>query len=63
MDSIEARDFADQNPDLNDPDSPASTNDPNLAILSSILNSIPECIEAKILSVYPTFSQIRKKLK
>ena len=46
MDSIEARDFADQNPDLDDPYSPSSTNDPNMAILAAILKSIPECIES-----------------
>ncbi len=49
MDSIEARDFSDQNPDLDDPDrdSPGSTNSPSLAILAAILKSIPECIEAE----------------
>ncbi len=49
MDAIEARDFADQNPDLDDPDSPGSSNSdyPNLAILAAILKSIPECIEAE----------------
>ena len=46
MDSIEARDFAVQNPDLDDPDSPGSTNNPNLAILAAILKSIPECIKS-----------------
>ncbi len=46
MDSREARDFADQNPDLNDPDSPGSTNDLNLAILAALFKSIPEFIEA-----------------
>jgi hypothetical protein len=43
MDSIDTRDFADQNPDLDDPDSPgsrSSTNDPNLAILAAILKSM-----------------------
>ncbi len=46
LDSIEARDFADQNPDLDDPDSPGSTSDQNLAILAAILKSIPECIKS-----------------
>ena len=47
MDSDEARDFADQFPDLDDdPDSPAScgNNDQNRHILAAILKSIPECI-------------------
>jgi hypothetical protein len=62
MDSIEAREFADQNPDLDDPDSPGSTNsdDPNLAILAAILNQSQNVSRQKILSVYLTFSQIRK---
>ncbi len=55
MDSIEARDFADRNPDLDDPDSPGcSTNYPNFAILAAILKSIPACIQAEFFECVST---------
>ena len=44
MDPDDSRDFADQFPYPDDPDSPGSINDENLEILASIMKLIPECI-------------------
>ena len=44
MDPDDARDYADQFPYPDDPDSPGSINDENLEILASIMKLIPECI-------------------
>ena len=44
MDSDEARDYADQFPDLDDPDSPGTINDRNLEVLEAVLKFIPKCI-------------------
>ena len=44
MDPDDARDYADQFPIPDDPDSPGSINDENLEILASIMKLIPECI-------------------
>ena len=44
MDSDEARDYADQFPDLDGPDSPGRINDRNLEILEAVLKVIPKCI-------------------
>ena len=43
MDPNDARDFADQFPYPEDPDSPESINHENLEILVAILKQIPEC--------------------
>ena len=47
MDTVDARDYADQFPYPDDPDSPGSVmiNDENLEILAAILKQIPECID------------------
>ena len=45
MDPDDARDYADQFPYPDDPDSPGSINNENLEILASILKLIPECID------------------
>ena len=45
MDPDDARDYADQFPYPDDPDSPGSINDENLEILASIMKLIPECID------------------
>ena len=45
MDPDDARDYADQFPYPDDPDSPGSINDENLEILAAILKQIPECID------------------
>ena len=44
MDQDDSRDYADQLPYPDDPDSPGSINDENLEILASIMKLIPECI-------------------
>ena len=44
MELNDARDYADQFPYSDDPDSPGSINDENLEILAAILKQIPECI-------------------
>jgi hypothetical protein len=44
MDSDEARDYADQFPDLDGPDSPGRINDRNLEVLEAVLKVIPKCI-------------------
>ena len=44
MDPDDSRDYADQFPYPDDPDSPGSINDENLEILASIMKLIPECI-------------------
>ena len=44
MDPYDARDYADQFPYPDDPDSPGSINYENLEILASIMKLIPECI-------------------
>jgi hypothetical protein len=44
MDSDEARDYADQFPDLDGPDSPGRMNDQNLEVLEAVLKFIPKCI-------------------
>ena len=44
MDPDDSRDYADQFPYPDDPDSPGSINDENLEILASIMKHIPECI-------------------
>ena len=44
-DPDDARDYADQFPYPDDPDSPGSINDENLEILASIMKLIPECID------------------
>ena len=45
MDQDDARDYADQFPYPDDPDSPGSIKDENLEILAPILKQIPECID------------------
>ena len=45
MDPDDARDYADQFPFPDDPDSPGSINDENLEILAAILKQIPECTD------------------
>ena len=45
MDPDDARDYADQFPYPDDPDSPGSINDENLEILAAILKQVPECID------------------
>ena len=45
MDPDDVRDYADQFPYSDDPDSPGSINDENLEILAAILKQIPECID------------------
>ena len=55
MDPDDARDYADQFPYPDDPDSPGSINDENLEILAAILNQIPECIDKANFTVFPTF--------
>ena len=44
MDPDDSRDYADQFPYPDGPDSPGSINDENLEILASIMKLIPECI-------------------
>ena len=45
MDPDEARDYADQFPYHDDPDSPGSVNDENRDILAAILKCVPACID------------------
>ena len=45
MDQDDARDYADQFPYPDDPDSPGSINDESREILAAILKQIPECID------------------
>ena len=45
MDPDDSRDYADQFPYPDDPDSPGSINNENLEILAAILKQIPECID------------------
>ena len=45
MDPDDARDYADQFPYFDAPDSPGSINDTNLEILAATLKLIPECID------------------
>ena len=45
MDPDDTRDYADQFPYPDDPDSPGSINNENLEILASIMKLIPECID------------------
>jgi hypothetical protein len=44
MELDEARDYADQFPDLDGPDSPGRINDQNLEVLEAVLKYIPKCI-------------------
>ena len=44
MDSDEARDYADQFPDLDGPDIPGRMNDQNLEVLEAVLKFIPKYI-------------------
>ncbi len=44
MDSDEARDYADQFPYLDGPDSPGRIKDRNLDVLEAVLKFIPKCI-------------------
>ena len=45
MDPYEARDYADQFPYHDDPDSPGSVNDENRDILAATLKCVPACID------------------
>ncbi len=45
MDSDDGRDYADQFPDPDEPDSPGRINDWNLEVLAAVLKYIPECID------------------
>ena len=45
LDPDDARDYADQFPYPDDPDSPGSINNENHEILPAILKQIPECID------------------
>ena len=54
MDPDDARDYADQFPYPDDPDSPGSINNENLEILASIMKLIPECIDKEDFDC-PTF--------
>ena len=45
MDPDDARDYQDQLPYPEDPDSPGKINDENLEILAAILKHIPDCID------------------
>jgi hypothetical protein len=54
MDSDEARDYADQFPDLDGPDSPGRINNRNLEVLEAVLKVNQNVSTKKIFIVYQT---------
>ena len=58
MDPDDARDYEDQFPCPDAPDSPGRINDENLEILAAILKRIPECIDEEDFQRLPTFFHI-----
>ena len=63
MDPDDARDFADQFPYPDDPDSPGSINNENLEILASIMKLIQNASTKKISTVCPTFFRTWNQFK